>query len=105
MIVRSAYLEGYVREDDKVRFDHSMGVIVAAAIRTYPGILDLKIRYVQTPEPGAPAIYMIFDLYFDSVEAMNAALQSETRAKVRAAISEGMTMFVGRVYHLVSEEA
>ncbi|MDF2811177.1 MAG: hypothetical protein K0S56_2208 [Microvirga sp.] len=104
MIVRSAYLEGKVADADRARFDRHMGETVLDAIRTYPHIRDVKLRWVSEPEEGAPPVYAIFDLYFDSLDDMEAALASETRQRVRATISEAMSMFRGRVYHLVSSE-
>jgi hypothetical protein len=44
---------------------------------------------------------MAFDLYFDSLDAMNAALASPTRQSVRQQIGTVMGLFQGRVYHQV----
>ena len=101
MIIRSACLEGEVDEKDREAFDRQMRETVIAAIRTYPGIRDVRLRKLVQGEEGAPNIYMMFDLYFDSVDAMNQALASETRRLVRARIQEAMPSFKGRVFHLV----
>jgi hypothetical protein len=55
-------------------------------------------------DEGAPQIYMVFDLYFNSLQDMDAALASATRQAVRQTISQGMRLFQGRVYHLVFSE-
>jgi hypothetical protein len=47
---------------------------------------------------------MVFDLYFDSLDAMNAALASPTRQAVRQQIGAVMGLFQGRVYHQVFSE-
>jgi hypothetical protein len=47
---------------------------------------------------------MVFDLYFNSLQDMDAALASATRQAVRQTISQGMRLFQGRVYHLVFSE-
>ncbi len=60
------------------------------------------IRSAILEGEGAPAIYMQFDLLFDSLEDMRFALASETRQTVRAEIAKAMGMFKGRVYHVVS---
>lgn len=104
MIIRSAYLEGEVAAGDREAFDRQMRETVMVAIRTYPGIRDVRLRRLARGEEGAPNVYMIFDLYFDSIEAMDAALASETRRQVRARIQEAMPSFKGRVYHLVFSE-
>jgi uncharacterized protein (TIGR02118 family) len=104
MIVRSAYLEGTVAEADRERFDRHMSETVMPAIATYPGIKDVRLRHIVEADAGAPPIHVIFDLYFDSLDAMNAALASDTRHEVRKTIAAVMPMFKGRVYHLVARE-
>ncbi len=104
MIIRSAYLEGTVAEADRPAFDAHMRGPVMAAIATYPGLRDVRLRELARGEEGAPAVYMIFDLYFDSLADMDTALASATRQAVRATIQEGMRSFQGRVYHLVFSE-
>ena len=48
---------------------------------------------------------MVFDLYFDDLAAMHAALASPIRQEVRTQIAAVMSVFSGKVYHLVMEEA
>jgi hypothetical protein len=104
MIVRSAYLEGTVASADRAEFDVHMGGPVMAAIATYPGLREVRLRKLAQADAGAPGIYMVFDLYFDSLSAMEAALASATRQAVRETIAQGMRLFQGRVYHLVYSE-
>jgi uncharacterized protein (TIGR02118 family) len=104
MIVRSAYLEGTVAATDSALFDAHMSGPVMAAIATYPGLRQVRLRKLARGEDGAPPIYMVFDLYFDSLQAMDAALASATRQAVRETIAQGMRSFQGRVYHLVYSE-
>jgi quinol monooxygenase YgiN len=104
MIIRSAVLEGKVADADRDSFDGQMRGTVREAIATYPGILDVKLRWPAESEAGAPEIYVIFDLYFHDLAAMHAALASPTRQAVRAALGAIMPIFQGRVYHLVLEE-
>lgn len=103
-IVRTAVLEGTVAVEKRAEFDQYMRETVLTAIARYPGIRRAVLRVPADVEPGAPPIYMIFDLHFDSLEAMHAALASPVRAEVRARIAEGMGAFQGRVYHLVTSE-
>lgn len=104
MIIRSAVLEGRVAEPDRAAFDRQMGETVLAAIATYPGLRDVRLRRPAETEAGAPAVYMQFDLRFDSLEAMHAALATPTRQQVRETIAAAMPLFEGRVYHLIMEE-
>lgn len=105
MLIRSAVLEGSVPDAERTGFDRHMRETVRAAIATYPGIRDVKLRWPAETETGAPPIYVIFDLYFDDLAAMHTALASETRALVRKSLGEIMPVFQGRVYHLVMEES
>ena len=75
--------------------------VVVPAIGTYPGLRNVTLRKIAEKDDGAPSLYMIFDLTFDSIEAMNAALASDTRTAVRETIKAGMGDFEGRVYHVV----
>lgn len=105
MIVRTAVLEGTVAEADQPSFDRHMRDVVVPAIGRYPGIKGIKLRRSAEAEAGAPPVYMSFDLYFDDLAAMHAALASPIRQEVRAVIQQGMAPFTGRVYHLIQEEA
>lgn len=104
MIIRCAYLEGTVAEADRADFDRRMIEQVLPAVREYPGLRDVKLRrLVDAEESGAP-VYMAFDLYFDNLEAMRAALASEARQIIRRKIAAAMGSFDGRVRHLVFED-
>jgi len=104
MIVRSAVLEGHVPEDRRAAFDHAMATGVIAAIRRYPGLVDVRLRRPVEADEGAPAVHLVFDLYFDTLQAMRDALASPIRQEVRGVIAAAMKDFQGRVYHLVFEE-
>jgi hypothetical protein len=105
MIIRSAVLEGSVAEADRATFDRQMNETVLAAIGTYPGIREVRLRRPVESEAGAPPVYVIFDLHFDTLAAMHAALASPVRQRVRETIAAVMPLFNGRVYHLVMEES
>lgn len=104
MIVRSAFLEGHVDAAHREAFDRQMSGPVLQAIGTYPGIRQVRLRRLEQADEGSPAHCMVFDLYFDSLDAMNAALASPTRQAVRGLIGAAMEHFQGRVYHQVFRE-
>ena len=104
MIIRSAILEGSIPATDRAQFDGQMAGPVLAAIGTYPGIRQVKLRRLVQADDGTPPVYMVFDLHFDSLDAMNAALASPTRQAVRQQIAAVMGLFQGRVYHQVFSE-
>lgn len=104
MIIRTAVLEGEVPAADRAQFDREMVETVLPAIRRYPGIRDVSLRWQAEQEAGAPSVYLTFDLHFDSLEAMHAALASEIRQEVRRELGTIMPLFKGRVYHLILQE-
>lgn len=104
MIIRSAVLEGTVAPADQPEFDRQMREEVLPAITRYPGIREVRLRRPVESEPEAPPVYVVFELVFDSISDMHAALASPVRAQVRGEIAKAMKMFQGRVYHLVLEE-
>jgi hypothetical protein len=104
MIIRSAVLEGTVADADKADFNRRMATSVRDAIARYPGLRDVRLRWPAETEAGAPPIYVIFDLYFDDLAAMHAALASPVRQEVRVQIGAAMRAFSGKVYHLILEE-
>lgn len=105
MIIRSAVLEGAPLGPDRTSFDQHMQTTVLAAIASYPGIAKVVLRKPLEQEAGAPPIYMVFDLYFPSLQAMHDALASPVRQTVRAELAQVMAGFEGKVYHLVMQES
>lgn len=103
MIIRSALLLGRVAPEDQPAFDRHMRETVVAEILTYPGIRRVTLRKLAQTDAGAKAAYMQFDLFFDSLAAMDTALASPVRQAVQARIKAGMGPFTGRVIHVVSD--
>ncbi len=103
MILRSAFLLGQVDPADQPGFDAHMRDVVVPAIATYPGIRSVSLRKTVQADPGAPPVYMQFDLAFDSLADMELALASHVRDAVRDRIKAGMGPFRGTVTHIVSD--
>lgn len=103
MIVRSALLLGTVPPADQPAFDAYMKDVVVAEIGTYPGIRGVTLRKLAQADAGAPPVYMQFDLLFDTLADMEAALASPVRTAVRYRIKAGMGAFSGSVTHVVSD--
>lgn len=104
MIVRSVVFEGVVDEVDRAAFDRKMTTAVFATLARYPGIRKVSVRKVAGVEDGAPPIYMVFDLHFDTLADMHAALASSVRQDVRAEVAVVKSSFKGRLYHLIMED-
>jgi hypothetical protein len=101
MIIRSAFLEGHVAPDDQPAFDQHMRGTVVREILTYPGIRGVTLRKLARADADATPVYMQFDLRFENLAAMEAALASPTRQAVQQRIKARMGPFRGRVTHVV----
>jgi hypothetical protein len=97
MITRSAVLEGNVPEAARAAFDLHMRTTVLEAIARYPGLRQVRLRRPAEAEAGAPPVYMVFDLEFDTLADMHAALASPIRQEVRGVLAQAMSGFEGRV--------
>jgi hypothetical protein len=64
----------------------------------------VKLRRLVQADEGTPPNYMVFDLFFDDLAAMDAALASPIRQAVRQQIAQAMSVFKGRVYHQVYQQ-
>lgn len=104
MIIRSAILEGTVPEAERAEFDRHMYGPVLTAIGTYPGIQCVKLRRMVQADEGSPPVYMVFDLHFEDLAAMDAALATPTRQAVRQQVAQIMSRFQGRMYHQVFQQ-
>jgi quinol monooxygenase YgiN len=93
-----------VAEADRAEFDRQMAGPVLDAIGTYPGLQGVRLRRLVQADAGSPPVYMVFDLYFADLAAMEAALATPTRQAVRQQIAGAMTRFQGRVYHQVFQQ-
>jgi len=105
MITRCAVLQGSVPADQQAAFDKCMRETVVPALRTYPGIREVRLRRQVQADEGVVPVYMVFDLVFDDLAAMDAALASPTRQAVRSHMAEAMKDFQGKVVHRVFEDA
>ena len=103
-IIRSAYLAGTVTKAEQAKFDTFMNENVVPEIKKYTQLRDLKLRYVKAKDPSAPDVYMVFDMYFDSIQEMDAALASPVRKVVQDKLAEIMPKFKGKVYHLITNQ-
>ena len=91
MIIRSAVLEGTV---DEAYWGHVRSpdeYCRSSGHRHLSRNYGIRLRRPVETEAGAPAIYMIFDLHFETLDAMHAALASPVRGLVREQIGKAMT--------------
>ena len=100
MIIRNAYFEGIVENKDQTTFDNFIINELVPLINKFPLIKDVKILKNIWTEKDAPPIYLVLQLTFDSIEAMELALGSPERAASKAKAEEIIPLLKGRVYHM-----
>lgn len=100
MIVRCAYFEGNVEEKDREKFSKTIVESVLPMMAKMPGVKEVRVRWSREIDEGAPAYFMVLEHFYDSLEALHSALESDVRQKVWAAQDPVMPLFKGRVFHI-----
>ena len=100
MFVRCAYFEGTVDPKDQAEFDGCALNELGPGIAKVPGCRDSRILWGREYQSDAPPFYMMVEHYYDSLEALNAALETEQVAANRKAMDRVMPLFKGRVTHI-----
>jgi antibiotic biosynthesis monooxygenase (ABM) superfamily enzyme len=84
-----------------VQFDTAVNGLVKNLMVTFPGLLRLEIHRPLDMDVGARPIYQIYNMAFDDVEAMNAALDSPVRKSIHAEMDKILPFFEGKIVHYV----
>ena len=100
MIVRCAIFEGTVRDGEQERFDALIMEQLVPLIRKFPRIIEVQVNRNLWTEAGAPPIYLMLQLWFQTEKDLEVALASPERAASRNKAMEILPMFEGRVYHM-----
>lgn len=100
MIVRCAYFEGTVDEKDREKFKQTIVDLVVPTMEKFPGVRDVRVLWSREIEEGAPEYFMVLQHFYDSLEALHSALESEVRTEVWEGLNQIMPLFDGRVVHI-----
>lgn len=103
MFVRSGYLIGSVRAGSTEAFNKALAEEFLPQIRNLPGVVGARLLFSRDFEDGAPGIHAVFDITYESRSAMEAALASPQRQKIRASFARIMTDFDGIATHINSD--
>ena len=89
----------YRKPADPIEFDKHYFQIHTPLVRKYPGLRKLEITRVTGAPIGETKFHLLCEMYFDSKDAMEAALSSpEGKAVTRDLISfaaDVVTVFIG----------
>jgi uncharacterized protein (TIGR02118 family) len=89
----------YRKPADAAAFDHHYENVHTPLVRKYPGLRKLEITRITGAPIGETKFYLLCEMYFDSKDAMDAAMASpEGKAVARDLMSfaaDIVTVFIG----------
>jgi len=103
MLTRCAYFEGEIHEGKTELFDRFIEERLMPLWRQFPGSTDVRVLRDISADPHAPPLRMVLEVDYPDMNAIDKALASPVRTEAKAETEKLMTMFEGRIYHVVFE--
>ena len=102
MYVRCAYFVGTVAPEHQAEFDRVYEERAMPLIAKFPNIRMARLLRGDWHEEGAPPVYQVIELTFDSKEDLETALASEARhANLRMLKESGVESYLdGSIFHI-----
>lgn len=99
--VRCAFFEGRILAGREDSFRAFVQHKLLPLWRQFPGAERVEVLYAVESDAGAPTYPLVLQIGYPSQAAIAAALDSPQRAESRRLTQELMTMFEGRIFHVV----
>jgi hypothetical protein len=103
MLTRCAYFEGQVHEGKAELFDRFVDERLMPLWRQFPGATDVRVLRDVSADPHAPPLRMVLEVDYPDMATIESALASPVRAEAKEETEKLMTMFDGRIYHVIFE--
>lgn len=103
MFTRSAIFEGAIHEGREDEFFAIVEEKLLPIWRKMPQAINVRVMRTRASDAGSAPIFMVQEVDYPSLDAVEEALQSPVRVEGRAVTDELMKMCNGRFYHLVYE--
>jgi len=104
MITRYAFFEGTVKPGQTESFRAAVNARLAPLWTQFPGNTDVRIMFGEDRDEGAPEFPLILGISYPDVATMEAALNSDARAKSKEVTGEIVAQhFDGRIHHHVTQ--
>lgn len=103
MLTRCAFFEGHVREGKEAAFEQFVEKRLLPLWRQFPGSTDVRVLHRVDADPQAPHVHMMLEFDYPTQDDLDATVASPERAKAKAETAELLTMFDGRLFHIVYE--
>lgn len=100
MITRIAMFEGAIKSGLETKFREDVVSTLVPLWTRFAGAEDIRVMFTDECDPGAPAFPMILAISYQDVAAMNRAMESPARLKLREVIGDFLARyFEGEVHH------
>jgi hypothetical protein len=103
MLTRCAFFEGHVQEGEEEAFDHFVEHTLLPLWRRFPGATDVRVLRRVDADPQAPHVHMMLEFDYPSQDALDTTVASPERAEAKAETQTLLSMFNGRLFHIVFE--
>jgi hypothetical protein len=103
MFTRSAIFEGAIHEGREDEFFRLVEEKLLPIWKKMPQAMNVRVMRTDRSDAGSAPIFMVQEIDYPSMEAVDEALQSPVRLEGRVVTDELMKMCSGRFYHLVYE--
>lgn len=101
MYIRCAFFKGKVKEGYQEKFDTYIDTVLVDTWRAFPGALEVRVlREVESDNPEMP-LELVISIKFESIDAIEKALNSPERYDSREKSQPLIEMFEGDVFHTV----
>ena len=101
MWIRSAFWEGKLRPGQEQRFKAEINNTIAPAMRTLPGVRDVKALWPKAYEDRSTEIVCQLLVFFDTDSDIALMIASPARNAVRQHVAElNLDCFDGRISHI-----
>lgn len=101
MFIRCAFFKGKVKDGYQERFDEYIDNVLMDTWRAFPGALEVRVlREIESDNTGIP-LELVISIKFDSLQAIETALNSPERNDSREKSKLLIDMFEGEVFHTV----
>ncbi|WP_326523043.1 hypothetical protein [Sphingomonas sp.] len=102
MITRTAIFEGRIHRGHEDAFFTAVKERLAPLWRAFPGAVDVRFYAVDECDDPERPVFMIQQIDYPSIAAMEHAITSPERDAARAVTMELMTLVDGRLYHVIT---
>jgi len=101
MFIRCAFFKGKVKEGYQEKFDTYIDTVLVDSWRAFPGAQEVRVlREVESDNSDIP-LELVISIRFESLEAIEKALNSPERHDSREKSKPLIDMFEGDVFHTV----